>query len=120
MKTILSIFLTLILLSGCKTKEVIKYIPINNTVTKIDSFTVLRTDSFVQTSKGDTIYRDRWRTLFTDRIKLRVDTLKVPYEVRTPFEVEKKVIEYKHDFIWYVGLLVIISTFIFLLYKIIK
>lgn len=124
MKTILSVILALFLLSGCKTNEVIQYVdkpyPITNTVVRIDSFTTLKTDSFREYVKGDTLYRDNWKTLYKDRVRIQRDTLKIPFEVRIPFEVEKEIIKYKHDTVWYVGLLFIICTLLFLLYKIIK
>jgi hypothetical protein len=120
MKTILSLFVTLILLSGCKTKEMIRYVPINNTITRIDSFTTHKTDSFIQFQKGDTIYRDRWRTLFKQQIKIKSDSIYIPYEVRVDVPVDKVVIKYKHDTIWWIGLIVSIGGLLFLLYKIIK
>lgn len=120
MKTILIVILALFLLGGCKTKEVIRYVDIPSVSVRIDSFTIQRTDSFREFTKGDTIYSYRWKTLFKDRVKIKMDTINIPFEVRVPFEVEKEVIKYKHDTVWYVGLLFIIGTLLFLLYKIIK
>ena len=120
MKTILSVILALFLLSGCKTKEVVRYVPINNTVIKIDSFIVLKTDSFREIRKGDTIYSDRWKTLYKESIRIQHDSIDKPYEVRVPYEVEKIVIQYKHDTVWWIGLSFIVGALLFGLYKIIK
>jgi hypothetical protein len=124
MKTILSLFLTILLLSGCKTKEVIQYVDkpyaVTNTVVRIDSIEVLKTDSFREYIKGDTIYRDSWKTMYKDRIRIQRDTLKIPFDVRVPFEVEKEVIKYKHDAVWWIGLSFIVGLLLFMLYKIMK
>ena len=124
MKTILSVILVLFLLIGCKTKEVIRYVdkpyPVTNTVVRIDSFTILKTDSFREYTKGDTLYRDNWKTLYKDRVRIQRDTLKIPFEVRVPFEVEKEVIKYKRDTVWWIGLSFIVGLLLFVLYKIIK
>ncbi len=119
-KTILSLFVTLLLLSGCKTKEVIRYVDVPSITMRIDSFTTHKTDSFVQFQKGDTLFRDRWQTLFKQQIKIKVDTIYKPYEVRVEVPTEKEVIKYKHDTIWWIGLIGTICGILFLLYKIIK
>ena len=120
MKTILSLFLALLLLSGCKTKEVIRYVPITNTVTKIDSFTILKTDSFREFTKGDTIYKERWRTLYKSRVQIKHDTLTKVIEVAKPYSVEKEVIKYKRDWIWYMGLFFVLGAGLFCIYAIFK
>jgi hypothetical protein len=123
-KIILSVIFALFLLSGCKTKEVIQYVDkpyaVTNTVVRIDSIEVFKTDSFREYIKGDTIYRDSWKTLYKDRIRIQRDTLKIPFEVRVPFEVEKEIIKYKHDTVWWIGLSFIVGALLFGLYKIIK
>lgn len=65
MKTILSLFLTILLLSGCKTKEVIQYVDRVNETTKIDSVYMFLQDTMYLQTKGDTIY--------VNRIKVRID-----------------------------------------------
>jgi hypothetical protein len=120
MKTILSLFLTFFLLIGCKTKEVIRYVPVKSVVYKIDSVEILKTDSFREYVKGDTLYRDRWKTLYKVHERLQHDTINVPYEVRVDVPVDRPVIQYKHDAIWWIGLIVSIGGLLFLLYKIIK
>ena len=120
MKTILTVFLAIILLSGCKTKEVIRYVDVPTIKLQIDSFTTYKTDSFVQFQKGDTLFRDRWRTMYKERIKIKSDSIYIPYEVRVDVPVDKIVIQYKHDTIWWIGLIVSVGLFLFTLYKIIK
>jgi hypothetical protein len=119
-KLILSLFLTLFLLSGCKTKEMIRYVPINSIVYKIDSVEILKTDSFREYVKGDTLYRDRWKTLYKFHERLQHDTIMVPYEVRVDVPVEKIIIKTQKDAVWWIGLIVSIGGLLFLLYKIIK
>jgi hypothetical protein len=123
-KLILIAFTALFLLSGCKVKEVIRYVPTPPTiVTKIDSITVLRTDSFREYVKGDTLYQLRWKTLYSEKIKIQKDTLSIPFEVRVEVPVEKIVIKYKHDLLWWIGLLcfgIVIGIIGFKIYKVFK
>lgn len=86
----LIILLTLaIWLSSCRTK----YVPIESVQTEIeyrdrwqrDSIHVH--DSIVIQSNGDTIFRDRWHTLYKDRLLrdttyiYRTDSIQVPYPI---------------------------------------
>lgn len=104
-KLILIAFTALLLFSGCKVKEVIRYVPTPPTiVTKIDSITVLRTDSFREYLKNDTVYQLRWKTIYSEKIKIQKDTVSIPFEVRVEVPVEKIVIKYKHDLLWWIGL----------------
>lgn len=64
-RLILSVFLGLLVLSGCKTKETIKYIDRVNEITKIDSVYLFLQDTMYLQTKGDTI--------FVNRIKVRID-----------------------------------------------
>lgn len=120
MKTILSVILAIFLLGGCKTNEVVRYVPVKSVVYKIDSVEILKTDSFREYVKGDTLYRDRWRTLYKVHERVQHDSIDKPYEVRVPYEVEKIVIQYKHDTVWYIGITFIVGALLFGLYKIIK
>ena len=104
-KLILIAFTALLFLNGCKVKEVIRYVPTPPTiVTKIDSITVLRTDSFREYLKNDTVYQLRWKTIYSEKIKIQKDTVSIPFEVRVEVPVEKIVIKYKHDLLWWIGL----------------
>lgn len=83
------ILLTLAICSSCRTK----YVPVESVRTEIeyrdrwqrDSIHVH--DSVVIQSKGDTIFRDRWHTLYKDRLLrdttyiYRTDSIQVPYPI---------------------------------------
>jgi len=92
-RLILSLFLAIIFFSGCKTKEVIRYVEIPKETIRIDSVTIERTDSFIQFSKKDTIYEQRFKTIYKDRIRIERDSIAVPFEVKVevPVEVIKEV-----------------------------
>jgi len=96
--TILLLFwlvIAIILLSGCKAKESIRYVEIPKTITKIDSVLIQRTDSFIQFSKNDTIYQSRWKTVFRDRVKIEKDTVSIPVKVVVDVPVEVEVLKYR-------------------------
>jgi len=92
---ILIAFAAILLLSGCKANELIKYIEIPKITTKIDSILIQRTDSFIQFSKNDTIYQSRWKTVFLDRVKIEKDTVSVPVKVLVDVPVEVEVLRYR-------------------------
>ena len=86
---LLAPFMCLFLLFGCKTK----YVPVESVRTEIeyrdrwqrDSIHVR--DSIVIQSKGDTVFRDRWHTVYKDKLLrdttyiYRTDSIQVPYPV---------------------------------------
>ena len=121
-KLILSLTIALFLLNGCKPTERIVYrtIEVPRIEVRIDSVLVQRTDSFVQYQKGDTIYFEKHKTLYRDRIKLRTDTVSRIVEV--PVEVEKiKVVEkLRTDWIWWIGIASLIGIAIFVFIKLRK
>lgn len=91
------LFMVLVtLLSGCKQieyvpVETIKHDSIYINTHKVD--TLFKTDSTVIHEKGDTIFYDRWHTIYKVRESIdtiyqsKVDTIQVPYEV---VKVEKE------------------------------
>ena len=89
MKPILTAFLAIILLVGCKTttetvyvdREVVKWRE------RVDSVYVYNSDTVKIEKKGDTIYNTTTRTKYRDRIKIERDT------------VEKVLIETKKEII---------------------
>jgi len=121
-KLILSLILALFLFSGCKPTEriVIQTVEVPRIEIRVDSVLVQRTDSFVQYQKGDTIYFEKYKTLYRDRIKLRTDTVSRIVEV--PVEVEKiKVVEkLRTDWIWWIGIVSLIGIAIFAFIKLRK
>ncbi len=92
-------FLLLLCCGSCRTVRM-QHIPVpvrHDSIVyqnRIDSIFIQKTDSVRIVTKGDTVFHDRWRTLYKDRFL--TDTLKVrveidkPYPVEVPVEVEKK------------------------------
>jgi len=116
-KLILSLFLAIIFFSGCKTKEVIRYVEIPKETIRIDSVTIERTDSFIQFSKKDTIYEQRFKTIYKDRIIIERDSIAVPFEVKVevPVEVIKEV--NKFGFLDWIGAFSILILVLWILKK---
>jgi hypothetical protein len=106
---ILSLATALILLIGCKPTERIIYRTVEVPRIEIckDSVLVHRTDSFVQIIKGDTVYFETFKTMYKDRISIKVDTVTNVVEVPVPYDVEK--IKYKWNWLSWVGLSVLIA-----------
>jgi len=101
----LSITLAATLLSGCKTKYVAvpewHYRDSVRTQYVRDSVT-LRDSVFVsQYVKGDIVYRDKIRTTYLCKDRLRVDTVAMVKRDSVPCVVEKKVTEWKWRTRWY-------------------
>ena len=90
---IFALFITIVIMSaiGCGAKKVaesdVQYITIEKHDTLRDSvfteLTHIERDSIIIYQKGDTIYRDRWRTIYKDakqgiereRVVIRTDTI---------------------------------------------
>ena len=118
-KTILSLFLAVLLFVGCKPlketvyvdrwheKEVIKEIK--------DSVYVSNTDTVEIEKKGDTIRikEIKWRISYKEKIKS--DTLKIDKTANITKTVT--VTKLKKDFFWYAGLFGIIAIFAWLIIK---
>lgn len=121
-KLILSVTIALFLFNGCKPTERIVYrtVEVPRIEVRIDSVLVQRTDSFVQYQKGDTIFFEKYKTLYRDRIKIQKDT--VSKVIKVPVEVEKiKVVEkIRTDWIWWIGIASLIGIAIFAFIKLRK
>ena len=121
-KLVLSLTIALFLFNGCKPTERIVYrtVEVPRIEVRIDSVLVQRTDSFVRYQKGDTIFFEKYKTLYRDRIKIQKDTVSKIIEV--PVEVEKiKIVEkIKTDWIWWTGLASLIGIAIFAFIKLRK
>jgi len=121
-KLILSLTIALFLFNGCKPTERIVYrtVEVPRIEIRVDSVLVQRTDSFVRYQKGDTIFFEKYKTLYRDRIKIQKDTVSKVIEV--PVEVEKiKVVEkIITDWIWWTGLASLIGIAIFAYIKLRK
>ena len=105
-QAILSLIFALFMLGGCKTKEriVIQTVEVPRIEIRIDSVLVHRTDSVVRYSKGDTVFFEKYKTLYRDRIKIQKDTVSKVIEVPVEVEVEKIVTKLRTDWIWWVGM----------------
>lgn len=75
---------------GCRTR--IEYIPVESVRTeykdRLQRDSIYFRDSIIMREKGDTMFIDRWRYLYKDR--LITDTLIVSDTVRVPYPVEKE------------------------------
>lgn len=113
---ILTLFLALVLFSGCKTIEVIKEVPVivKEYVQRVDTFTLVTNDSVYIHQKGDTVFSERFRTVFRDRIKIRVDSIPYPVEVKeVSTKIEKVPVEVPiRDVFWWLGVLILLYGFI--------
>ncbi len=109
------IVLTLLLLPGCRS---IKYVPVETVKTEKEYVDRFKTDSVhVRDSvfvlvKGDTVYKDRTRTVYRDRYSRdtayisKVDTIQVAY----PVEVIKEKYRVPKSLWWLVILLAGLSV----------
>lgn len=77
-------------LIGCRTR--IQYIPVESVRTeykdRLQRDSIYFRDSIFMREKGDTVFIDRWRYLYKD--KLITDTLIVNDTIRVPYPVEKE------------------------------
>jgi len=116
---ILSLATALILLVGCKPTERIIYqtVEVPRIEIRKDSVLVHRTDSFVTKIKGDTVYLQSFKTLYKDRVSIKVDTVTNVVEVPVPYEVIKEITKTKRDAFWWIGLITPIAALLFIGYK---
>ena len=96
---ILSLFLATLSLVGCKPTERIIEVPVEVTkyVQRSDTVQVYSTDSIYIRERNDTVWIEKYKTLYRDRIQVRVDT--VPKVVKV---TEKITLEKKNQSSWYV------------------
>ena len=115
-KLILTLFLAIILSSCVKTIETIKEVPVEVTkyVQRSDTLIVNTTDSVYIRQKGDTVFSEKFRTVYRDRVRVERDS--VPYIVeitKTDVRVEKEEVPIKvRDWIWWIGAIGIIYAFV--------
>ena len=118
MKPILTLFLALILSSCVKTIETVREVPVTvkEYVQKVDTFTHHTTDSVYIHQKGDTVFSEKFRTVFRDKVKIQIQRDSVPYIVevtKTDVRVEKEEVPVKvRDWIWWIGTIALIYGFI--------
>ena len=109
-------FIISCLMSSCTTKVVT--VPEYHTeyVTRVDTFvqrdSIHTKDSILIQQKGDTVFIDRWHTLYKDRWRdrVRVDSFIRTDSVRVPYPVERKLSKWQQAKIdmggWMVGIII--------------
>lgn len=86
-----AIVVIVMMFSSCKTIENVRTEYRDSIVYRnhIDSVLVYNHDSVIVKEKGDTVYVERWKTRYIDKIKIRTDTI-FTERVRTEREVVKE------------------------------
>ena len=117
-KLILIPFLAIIFSSCVKTIETVREVPVivKEYIQKVDTFTQHITDSVYIRQKGDTVFSEKFRTVYRDKVKIQIQRDSVPYVVevtKTDVRVEKEEIPVKvRDWVWWVGATAITYAFI--------
>lgn len=96
-------------LIGCRTR--IQYVPVESVRTeykdRLQRDSIYFRDSIIMREKGDTVFIDRWRYLYKDR--LVTDTLLVSDTIRVPYPVEKELTRWQQTKMdvggWAIGVL---------------
>lgn len=119
MKTILTLFLGVFLLWGCKTTETIRYVPVEVPVTvwRSDTLRITQTDSVYIEKRNDTVYLSKYKTIWRERIVNNRDTLTKVLEVPTPYPVDRIIEKRVRGVFWWIGLVVSIGIAIFALLR---
>lgn len=115
-KPILILFLAIILSSCVKTIETIKEVPVEvvKYVQRSDTLIMNTTDSVYIRQKGDTVYSEKFRTVYRDRVRVERDSIPYVVEItKTDVRVEKEEVPVKvRDWIWWIGAIGLIYGFI--------
>jgi hypothetical protein len=92
----------LLLLPSCKS---VQYVPVEKVVTEYKTNTVhdsvylevLKHDSVVIEKLGDTVYINKWHTLYKDRWRenIQIDTLIKTDSIQVPYPVERKLTKWE-------------------------
>ena len=90
---ILTAVLATIFLVGCKPTERIIEVPVEVTryVQRSDTVQVYSTDSIYIRERNDTVWIEKYKTLYRDRIQVRVDTVPKVVKVTEKITLEKKI-----------------------------
>ena len=101
---ILTAVLATIFLIGCKPTERIIEVPVEVTkyVQRSDTVQVYSTDSIYIRERGDTVWIEKYKTLYRDRIQVRVDTVPKVVKVTEKITLEKKI--KVRGIIWWAGI----------------
>lgn len=106
---ILSLFLATLSLVGCKPTERIVEVPVEVTkyVQRSDTVQVYSTDSIYIRERNDTVWIEKYKTLYRDRIQVRVDTVPKVVKVTEKITLEKKI--KVRGIIWWAGIVGIVG-----------
>jgi len=125
-KTIFLPVITLILCicSSCKT---LQYVPVETTKIEYrDNFTrdsIFQYDSTYVKEKGDTIFLEKYKYLYRDKIVLDSvlisDTIRVPYPVDVVIEVEKPLSGWQNFQVW-CGRMALVLALLIIIYIVLK
>ena len=115
-KPILSLFLATFLFGGCRTIEIVREVPVEviKYVQRSDTLIMNTTDSVYIRQKGDTVYSEKFRTVYRDRVRVERDSIPYIVEItKTDVRVEKEEVPVKvRDWIWWIGAIGLIYGFI--------
>ncbi|MFT3753677.1 MAG: hypothetical protein QM800_12665 [Paludibacter sp.] len=94
-----------LLLAGCKAKQIIIHDTQYIDRVKVDSVNVFKHDSIRITQKGDTVFYQVFKTLYKDKIRIKIDSVykyidkPVPVEKIVKVSIEKKLTWYQQTMI---------------------
>lgn len=119
-KIILSSFVALLLLNGCKPKETIQYIDRYHETVKIDSVYQYLKDTVTIAQRGDTIFVTNYKTKIDYKFKYltKIDTLsQITTEYKTKIEYKEKKVT---NWISYVDWIVIVLLLLYFVFRLLK
>lgn len=120
MKLILSLFLATLLLIGCKPTERIIEVPVEVTkyVQRSDTVNVQLVDSIYIRERNDTVWIEKYKTLYRDRIQVRVDTIPKVVKVTEKVTVTKQV--KVRGFVWWSGVIGLATLCVGIVYGLLR
>lgn len=120
MKLILTAILATLILFGCRTTEIVREVPVEVTkyVQRSDTVTTVRTDSVYIRERNDTVWIEKYKTLYRDKITVRVDT--VPTVVRLKETITVTEIKKVRGIIWWSGIVAIVALCIAIIIGILR
>lgn len=119
-KLILSLFLATLMLFGCRTTEIVREVPVEviRHVQRSDTVTTVRTDSVFIRERNDTVWIEKYKTLYRDKITVRVDT--VPTVVRLKETITVTEIKKVRGVIWWSGIVALIALCVGIVYGLLR
>lgn len=120
MKLILSLFLATLMLFGCRTTEIVREVPVEvlRYVQRSDTVNIQRVDSVFIRERNDTVWIEKYKTLYRDKITVRVDT--VPTVVRLKETITVTEIKKVRGVIWWSGIVALIALCVGIVYGLLR